>query len=69
MREEAKEEEEEEKDFRLRERLEQTFERRFYLPSDADTKQVKATFGKGVLAVHAPKLAEPTPQTVEITQA
>jgi HSP20 family protein len=66
-RQEAKEQEE--KDFRLRERLEQTFERRFYLPADADTKQVKATFGKGVLAIHAPKLAEPAPRTVEITKA
>jgi HSP20 family protein len=66
-RQEAKEEDQ--KDFRLRERLEETFERRFYLPTDADTTKVKATFGKGVLAVHAPKLAEPAPQTVEITKA
>jgi len=61
-------EEDPEKQFRLRERLEQTFERRFYLPADADTKHVKAKFGKGVLEVRTPKLAIPTPQKIEITK-
>lgn len=60
---------EEDKEFRLHERLEETFERRFFLPTDADTKHVKATFGKGVLVVHTPKLAIPTPQKIEITKA
>lgn len=58
-----------EKEFRIHERLEETFERRFFLPTDADTKHVKATFGKGVLEVHTPKLALPSPHKVEITKA
>jgi len=57
-----------EKEFRLRERLEQTFERRFYLPIDADTEHVKATFGKGVLKVHTPKLEISKPHKIEITK-
>jgi HSP20 family protein len=59
----------EEKEFRLRERLEEKFERRFFLPEDADTEHVKATFVKGVLEVHAPKLAASIPQKIEITKA
>jgi HSP20 family protein len=43
------------KTFRLHERLEREFERRFTLPAEADTEQVKARFVKGVLEVHAPK--------------
>jgi HSP20 family protein len=58
-----------EKEFRIRERLEEKFERRFHLPTTADTEQVKAKFGKGVLEVHTPKLAISTPHKVEITKA
>ena len=61
--------EESEKSYLLQERLETTFERRFLLPLDTDTAHVKAVFGKGVLEVHAPKLAPVTPQNVEITKA
>lgn len=57
-----------EKAFQLRERLEREFERRFVLPAEADTKHVKATFAKGVLAVHAPKLAVSTPTKIEIAR-
>jgi HSP20 family protein len=46
---------EEARAFALRERLERKFERRFMLPSTADTTHVKAVFRKGVLEVHAPK--------------
>ena len=45
-------EDEKDRQFRLREHLEQAFERRFYLPSDSDTERVKAKFSKGVLEVH-----------------
>lgn len=45
----------EEKSFRLHERLEREFERRFALPAEADTDHVKAKFVKGVVQVHAPK--------------
>jgi HSP20 family protein len=55
--------------FHLHERLEREFERRFELPADADTKHLRATFAKGVLEVHAPKLAVSVPQKVEIRKA
>jgi HSP20 family protein len=58
--------EQEEKAFRLHERLEREFERRFYLPAEADTKHVQAKFSKGVLKVHAPKLSVAKPQKIEI---
>jgi HSP20 family protein len=58
-----------EKEFRLRERLEQTFERRFYLPTDVDTEHVKATFSKGVLELHAPKLTGSKPHRIEIAKS
>jgi HSP20 family protein len=48
-------EEKSDKVFRLHERLEKHFERRFELPPEADTKHLKAVFENGVLAVHAPK--------------
>jgi len=58
--------EEVDKTFRLRERLEREFERRFELPVDADTKHVRAKFAKGVLELHTPKLAAPKPHKVPI---
>jgi HSP20 family protein len=58
-----------EKEFHLQERLELSFERRFVLPTDADTSHVKAVFTKGVLEVHAPKLPTTAPTKVEITNA
>jgi HSP20 family protein len=57
-----------EKAFRLHERLEREFERRFELPFEADTKHVQAKFGKGVLELHAPKLAISKPQKIEIVK-
>lgn len=54
------------KSFRLRERLEREFERRFQLPNEADTKHVTAVFEKGVLELHAPKLQTTKPRKVEI---
>ena len=44
------------------------FERRFTLPADADTKHLKATFERGVLEVHAPKLAEAKPRKIAIAK-
>jgi HSP20 family protein len=55
-RKEAKESED--KTFRLHERLDREFLRRFELPPEADTTKVKAVFTKGVLELHAPKTAE-----------
>jgi HSP20 family protein len=57
-----------EKTFRLRERLEKVFERRFFLPTEADTTHLKATFHDGVLEVHAPKLEISKPHRVEIVK-
>jgi HSP20 family protein len=61
-----KEEKEKEKEFRLRERLERHFQRRFALPRDADTEHLTAIFDRGVLEVHAPKAPETRPRKVEI---
>jgi len=58
--------EEKEKTFILHERLEQTFERRFQLPEDADTEKLVATFDDGVLEIHAPKAPEAKPRKVAI---
>ena len=55
-----------EKTFRFHERLETAFEREFYLPPEADTQNVTATFEKGVLEVHIPKVAEAKPLKVPI---
>lgn len=56
-----------EKAFRLRERLERSFERSFLLPPETDVDHVTATFEKGVLTVHAPKFATPAPHKVAIS--
>jgi HSP20 family protein len=61
--------EQKEKTFRLHERLEREFERRFALPPDADLEHVEAKFAKGVLEVHAPKLKGSTPKKVTIAKA
>jgi HSP20 family molecular chaperone IbpA len=55
-RKEAKEETD--KTYLVRERLARVFERRFLLPTEADTKHLTASFEKGVLKVHAPKAVE-----------
>jgi HSP20 family protein len=57
-----------EKTFRLHERLEREFQRRFALPAEADTEHVKAKFTKGVLEVHAPKVPTAKPRKVAITK-
>ena len=62
----AETKEQTEKTFRLHERLERAFERRFYLPTEADTDHVEATFANGVLVLHTPKLAVSKPTTIEI---
>jgi HSP20 family protein len=60
--------EQQEKTFRLRERLEREFERRFELPREADTEHVRAKFARGVLEVHAPKIAASKPKRIEIAR-
>lgn len=57
---------EDEKAFRFHERLEKTFERQFYLPPEADTEHVEATFAKSVLKVRTPKVSEAKPREVPI---
>jgi HSP20 family protein len=61
--------EKEDKTFRIHERLEHEFERRFKLPPEADTEHVKAVFGKGVLTVHAPKLQITEPKKIAISKS
>jgi HSP20 family protein len=65
----VKAEEKTAKEFALHERLERDFERRFVLPVAADTEHLKATFDRGVLEVHAPKVPEAKPRKVAITKA
>lgn len=60
------EKEEREKTFYLHERLERQFERRFTMPVEADLERIEATFAKGVLEVHVPKVEESRPRTIEI---
>jgi HSP20 family protein len=58
-----------EKTLRIHERLESTFERSFQLPVEADSEHLTATYGKGVLTVHVPKIAQPKPRVVPIVRA
>ena len=62
------EKDDKEKSFHLRERFEREFERRFEFPPSADTEHIRAVFDKGVLELHAPKLAVAKPQRVAITK-
>lgn len=59
-------EEKSDKLFRLHERLEKHFERRFELPREADTKHLKAVFENGVLELHAPKSPQVKPRNIAI---
>jgi HSP20 family protein len=61
--------EREERTFRLKERMQTEFERRFQLPEEVDSTHLKATFKEGVLEVHAPKQAAPEPAVVPIAKA
>jgi HSP20 family protein len=58
--------EKEEKSFRLQERLERGFSRTFELPAEADLESVRASFGRGVLEVRAPKVLASQPRKIEI---
>jgi len=61
--------EQKQREFALRERVEREFERRFILPSEADTEHLKAVFSDGVLEVHAQKLPAAKAKHVAITKA
>lgn len=62
----SEEKEEKAKTFRLHERLEKRFERTFALPPEADVDHIGATFGKGILEVHVPKVERAQARTIEI---
>jgi HSP20 family protein len=64
--EQKREAEEKEKTFYLHERLEKRFERKFTLPPEADLDRVEATFKKGVLEIHVPKLEQAKARTIPI---
>ncbi|MGZ8694661.1 MAG: Hsp20/alpha crystallin family protein [Gaiellaceae bacterium] len=55
-----------ERAFHLHERLARSFERRFQLPREVDTKRVEGTFHEGVLTVHAPKAPAAKPRRIPI---
>ena len=54
------------KAYRLHERLEKHFERRFFLPNGVNTDKLEALFAKGILEVHAKKTPTVKPKTVTI---
>ncbi len=59
--------EETEKTYRLHERPEREFERRFELPTIFDTAKLTATFQQGVLELHAPRVEAAVPKKIPIT--
>ncbi len=67
--EQAETKEEKKRSYRLHERLERSFERRFVLPEEADTEKLTAQFKKGILEVHARKIPTVKPKTVPIKAA
>jgi HSP20 family protein len=58
--------EKEEKTYRLHERLDQEFQRRFELPTVVDTEKLTAAFKKGVLELHAPKVRAAEPRKIPV---
>jgi len=66
--EQVEEKEKKEKTFRLHERLEKTFERRFELLPEAEPDKIAADFAKGVLTVHVPKAKAARSRKVEIAK-
>jgi HSP20 family protein len=60
---------EKERSYRLHQRLERSFERTFRLPPEVDGDEVSAGFDKGVLTVHAKKLATTKPRTIPISRS
>ena len=62
----TQEKEEQDKAFRLHERLEKRFERTFALPPEADVDHIGATFEKGILEVHVPKIERAKARTIDI---
>ena len=56
------------KAFRLHERIEGTFERTFLLPPAIDGEHVSATFEKGLLKVHAPRVEAARPRKIAISK-
>jgi HSP20 family protein len=57
--------EERQRSYRLHERLERSFERRFVLPGETDTERLEARFGEGILEVHGKRIPA-KPKTVPI---
>ena len=57
---------EKEKTYRLAERLQMEFERRFELPSEVDPEKMKATFKEGVLDLRTPKMVAAAPKMIPV---
>ncbi len=76
VKEETKEEKKEEKaadhgkfKWLIRERRANQFSRRFTLPDDVDSENVKATFKNGVLLLNMPRKTLPAPKKIAISIA
>jgi HSP20 family protein len=59
---------EQEKAFRVHERLERTFDRTFILPLEVESDHLTAAVEKGVLTIHAPKAPVALPRKIAITK-
>lgn len=55
-----------ERTYRLAERMQMEFERRFELPSEVDAERMKATFREGVLELHTPKRIAAEPRKIPV---
>lgn len=58
--------EEQERTYRLAERMQMEFERRFELPSEVDADKMKATFREGVLELHTPRKLASEPRKIPV---
>jgi HSP20 family protein len=57
-----------ERTFRLHERIGGNFERSFVFPPEVEGERVTATFEKGLLKVHAPKVEAARPHKITISK-
>lgn len=64
--EQKKEEEDEKKQYMVRERLHRSLKRSFTLPKDADRETITASFKRGILTLDIPKSEDAKPRKITI---
>ncbi|PIE97550.1 MAG: molecular chaperone Hsp20 [Treponema sp.] len=55
-------------EYLIRERTSQSFSRKFTLPEDINSEDVKAEFEKGILTINIPRKPETKPRKISITK-